>query len=148
MRPCSVLLAVLPCLLLAASPCLAQGASPQQQFEETGVASHHNTPFDAPERQVIRNAEQWEAVWKRIWGGGAAPKVDFSRHMVLLAAVGNPPYSRSIHITNVVQRKDTLDVTVHTNEGCAVCTVITYPVTLMRVGRTQTSVRFIEMKGK
>ena len=48
--------------------------------------------IDAPERLVIRDAATWQAQWNAIWAGltptPALPPVDFTREMVVVAAMG------------------------------------------------------------
>jgi hypothetical protein len=48
--------------------------------------------FDKADRIVIRDAVTWQSVWKDVWSGDSevppVPAVDFSREMVLVAALG------------------------------------------------------------
>lgn len=48
--------------------------------------------LDKPDRIVIRDAVTWQIVWKDVWRGFSEvpplPAVDFSREMILVAALG------------------------------------------------------------
>jgi hypothetical protein len=163
MRPCSALLALLPCLLLAARPCFAQEPYEESHeerearehsqeiassFEKTGEGRYSHNPFDAPQRRVIRNAAEWKAAWMQLWGDSPPaykfPRVNFKKHMVLLVSSGKPSSGYEVIIQEVVQHKDRLEVTVVTARSCRECLNLKYPLALKRIPRTRTPVRFIE----
>src|SRR5688572_2195766 len=56
-------------------------------------------------RVVLRDSASWVEMWSRLWGGegpGAAPEVDFTRSMLVVASLGDQPYpTRWVSIDSV-----------------------------------------------
>jgi hypothetical protein len=44
-------------------------------------------PRTPPAERHVKDAKTWESLWKRLRGGEAVPKVDFTKELVLVVAV-------------------------------------------------------------
>src|SRR6266508_4397374 len=57
-----------------------------------GAATFFRTGYRERARLVIRAAAEWAAAWKELWAGASPapplPAVDFSKEMVIVAAMG------------------------------------------------------------
>jgi hypothetical protein len=97
--------------------------------------------FTKPVRLVVRNADQWVAVWDQTYAGyseaPAQPAVDFSSDMIVVVALGDGRSSSSnLSIERVVSRNDALVVDVVEvvpGPNCLVLGVTTTPVVMVRV---------------
>jgi hypothetical protein len=113
-----------------------------------------NSGFETQTRLVVTSQAEWEAAWQRIWQNErpvpAPPAVDFSREVVLVAAMGSRG-SGGHHIQlqqaaaqpgNVVVR------VVETSPGaaCFVTAAITEPVDVVRLPRTPLPIEFQTVK--
>lgn len=100
---------------------------------------------------VLRTAAEWDSVWDLAQRSQAqpsalaAPAVDFTQEMVLLAAAGRSATPGwSIRIDTVVTRTDTLRVIIHAvAPRCLAGMTITYPWDAVRVARNDNVVQFI-----
>jgi hypothetical protein len=118
------------------------------------IASESSTGFEEPERRVIRDVPSWTAVWGRIYENQSSkpplPAIDFSKEQVIVAALGARPSSGySIRITGASGSGNAITVRLESQSpapGCAVLTVVTYPVTVAKMGRTTGSAVFEETK--
>ena len=78
------------------------------------------------------------------------PAIDFSKEQVIVAALGARPSSGySIRITGASGSGNAISVRLESESpgpGCVVLTVMTYPVTVAKMGRTTGSAVFEETK--
>jgi hypothetical protein len=108
-------------------------------------------------RMVIRDRDAWRDIWKEIhspkgYGSGTElpplPEIDFSREMVVVAALGARPSSGySIIVDRAYERDDRLEIAVRTTspgKGCMALAVVTAPVDVVRLPKTDRSVVFRE----
>ncbi|HET9599282.1 MAG TPA: protease complex subunit PrcB family protein [Anaeromyxobacteraceae bacterium] len=103
--------------------------------------------FAGPERDVIRSADEWQAFWSRMTAGldpaPAAPAVDFSRDMVLAAALGTRPTGGYGVAIEVALDSATLRARVTETRpgmGCMTTQALTSPVAIVRVPRSDAQV--------
>jgi hypothetical protein len=107
--------------------------------------------YTSPERRVIAAPADWAAAWSQIHAGRtpvpALPAVDFSRDVVILAAMGT---RRSTGFSIVIDEVRVLAGTFYvrvteTSPGrnCAVGAAITAPVHAVRAPREAVSARFV-----
>lgn len=104
------------------------------------------------ERLVIRRPGEWGAAWQRITAASfparPLPPVDFSRELVVLAAMGERPTGGySITIDGVFEARGRLYVQVReTSPGrnCIVTEALTQPIDAVRVPRHDGTVAFVE----
>jgi hypothetical protein len=112
-------------------------------------------------RMVVRDRDAWLDVWKRIYSPGPGhgpypelpplPEIDFSREMVVVAAMGRrPSTSYAIIIDGAYERNDyRLEVVVRSVEnrrGCMAMTMMTAPIDIVRLPKTERSVIFREIE--
>jgi hypothetical protein len=112
-------------------------------------------------RLVVRDREIWADVWKRIHSFGPTysipqlpppplPDIDFSREMVVVAAMGRRPssaYSIIIEGAYTYERSYRLEIDVRSKEnrnGCAAYPVMTAPIDMVRLPKTDRTVLFRE----
>ena len=118
------------------------------------IASESFSGFEEPERRVIRDVNAWSAVWGRIYENPSSrpslPGIDFSKEQVIVASLGARPSSGySIRITGASGSGNAITVRLESQSpgsGCGVLTVVTYPVTVAKMGRTTGSATFEETK--
>lgn len=116
---------------------------------------HLSAPgLDGPQESVftvLRTAAEWDSVWAMVHRNQitqtlpAAPAVNFTQEMVLLAGLGTQSTTGwNIRIDTVVTRRDTLRVIIHSvGPQCVAGMSITYPWDAVRVPRTDGPVQFI-----
>jgi len=112
-------------------------------------------------RLVVRDRDQWVDVWKRIhsleWLPNhqnpqlpPLPEIDFSREMIIVAAMGRRPssaYGIIIDGAYAYERNYRLEVVVRSVEnrkGCGAFAIMTAPVDIVRLPRTDRTVLFRE----
>lgn len=103
-------------------------------------------------RLVIRDAQAWSELWIRIVENHepapATPQVDFSREMLIVAAMGTRSSGgHSIAITGVTTDAAGVTVTVMGRKPgptCMTTMALTAPVDIVRIPRTDLPVRFVE----
>ena len=106
-------------------------------------------------RVVIRDRDAWLDVWKRIHRPDpnrgpypeppALPEIDFSRDMIVVAAMGARPSSGyAIIIDAAYERNDQLEIVVRSveNRNCLAYAFMTAPVDIVRLPKTEHSVVF------
>lgn len=114
----------------------------------------HSSGLPDSARLVIRNRDEWADIWSRIVSNHGptppAPEIDFSREVVLVAAMGTRSSGGfSIAITNVAEEAGGLVATVvSTSPGptCGTTAALTAPVDIVRVSRPSVAVRFVEQQ--
>jgi hypothetical protein len=110
-----------------------------------------------PLRVVIRDGDTWRDMWKRIHSPAPGrgpypelppiPEIDFSREMIVVVAMGRQPNSAfAIIIDGAYERDDRLEIVVRSvsGKGCLAYSIITAPVDIVRLPRTERSVVFRE----
>jgi hypothetical protein len=107
-------------------------------------------PYHDQARLLIHDADAWEQHWTQIVGDGMpAPAVDFSREMIVLAAMGMRSSSGyDITVEGVFEHADGLYIQVRESspgQGCGVFTIITAPVVALAVPRTDGPVYWVEL---
>ena len=111
-------------------------------------------------RLVVRDRDLWVDVWKRIhrldpYRGPypeppPLPEIDFSREMLIVAAMGRRPssaYGIIIDGAYAYERNYRLEVFVRSIEnqkGCGALTIMTAPLDIVRLPRTDRTVLFRE----
>lgn len=106
-----------------------------------------------PFRVVVRDRDTWLDVWKRIYqvvpSNGPypeLPEIDFSREMVVVAAMGQQPTSGyAIVIDGAYERNDRLEVVVKsviTLKCFGAFTVVTSPIDIVRLPKIERPVVF------
>ncbi|MFN2383716.1 MAG: protease complex subunit PrcB family protein [Gemmatimonadota bacterium] len=116
------------------------------------VTRNASTGIENRRRGVIRSQAEWEAFWneltRNISPPEPAPSIDFTRRMVIAAAMGTRSSGGfAIDITSVRAAGEDLFVDVlETSPGpaCAVTMALTAPVTAVSVERRTGETRFVE----
>lgn len=116
------------------------------------LASLHNSGMEDSARLVVRTAEEWAATWQRMHAGTtpvpAAPAVDFTRSLVLVAAMGTRSSGgHEIAVDSVVRRGAGLVAHVTSTApgaSCMTTSALTQPVAAVRVDATAADVTFEE----
>jgi hypothetical protein len=101
---------------------------------------------------VVQDAEHWSTVWDQIWVNyspvPAMPEIDFSREMLIVAALGTRPTGGySIFVDSAYNRTDHLEVVVRTISPGAWCggtQAFTQPVDIARLPRSSQPVHYRE----
>lgn len=152
--------------LLAASACVGQRApssgapapnavAPGGPRRDTLLSLRHieGPRYRSPLRAVITDSVTLRRVWAAVGAPGysaAGPRVDFSKEMVIYAALGSQPTTgwgiRVDSVSSTVERIATVFVTVTIPEGCVVGLAFTQPVdaVVVRYTRQTPLVRFAE----
>jgi len=145
-------------LAALAAACAACGpTSPEEgQAELSFEPLLHQTASGLGERlrEVIRDQATWAAIWGRIHEPVAPqpplPPVDFSRHMLIVAAAGTRPSGGfGITVRSVALRDGKVEVSVVEScpaPGAMVITVLTQPVEVVRLDRRAESAFFLDAK--
>ena len=106
----------------------------------------------APARAIVRDDALWAATWTAIWAGHAptppVPAIDFSREMVVVAALGERSSGgHAIVLDSATRRGGTLLVHLRTRSPgarCMVTAALTQPVDAARLPRHDGPVEFRE----
>jgi hypothetical protein len=122
------------------------------QFRESNDGFSQFSGIPDSVRVVIRDSVAWHRYWSAIHRpfipAPAAPEVDFSREMVLLATLGSQPSAGyAIKIESAVADSARVLVQVRRiapGTGCALAAVVTQPVDLVRVPSSTLPVMFAE----
>ena len=112
-------------------------------------------------RVVVRDRDAWFDVWKRIHRFDPhrgphpepppLPEIDFSREMLIVAAMGARPtsgYAIIIDAAYAHERNYRLEVVVRSveNRKCGGFTVMTAPIDIVRLAKTERNVVFREIE--
>jgi hypothetical protein len=119
--------------------------------EPTTFSYGFSSGIDEERRLDIRTPEAWLAQWRRLTArhGPPAPppSVDFSRHMVLLAAMGQRPTGGyQVVIDRVLEHADALEVHVrHISPGprCGTTAALTQPADVVMIPASPKPVRWV-----
>ena len=107
----------------------------------------------APARLVVRDAVTWQAAWAQINRGvspvSPAPSIDFSREMVIVAALGTRGSSGYDVLIDGATEADAGGAAIAIRStspgvGCASLTVLTQPVDIARMPIRNGAVTFVE----
>jgi hypothetical protein len=110
-----------------------------------------------PFRVVVRSRDEWLAVWKTLYqiipSNGPypdPPEIDFSREMLIVAAMGQRPTSGyAIIIDSAYEQSDRLEVVVTsviTIKCGGVYTSVTSPIDIVRLPKLERPVVFRELE--
>ena len=136
------------------TPLAPKRSGPRQAFTDF-------SSIGEPLQVVIRDADAWRDLWKRIYGpdhgyGAGAkelpplPEIDFSRDMIVVAALGGRGSSGyTIIVDGAYEQDDRLEIIVRTispGKGCMNLTVVTAPADIVRLPKINRSVLFREIK--
>jgi hypothetical protein len=129
------------------------GAEPVTTTPADSMFSHlQYSGIVSRQRTVIRDSEDWLAMWAKMVGPEApkppVPDVDFSKYMIVLAAMGQKPTGGySVAIDGVYQSKSYLYASVtETSPGrnCVVTQALTTPVDAVLVPLSDSPIVFVE----
>ncbi len=102
-------------------------------------------------RDIVRDSARWSKAWAQVQRGNLTveplPAVDFSRDMVLIAALGSVGSGGyDVAVDSVAATRSEYLIFVRTTDpgNCPVTGLLTRPVDMVRVTRTGLPVRFIE----
>jgi len=112
----------------------------------------YSSGFDQPARLVVRDAATWQVVWNKIYlrelPVPALPAIDFSRDMIVVAALGSRSSGGySILLDGAAEGPDGIAIAVNSispGPGCGVSTAFTQPVDIARLPLRQGAVSFVE----
>jgi hypothetical protein len=136
--------------LAAAQPGLSRDASSFTRLAGSDASFTVFSGFTDSARIVVRDSATWRETWQTIHRPfippPPVPSIDFSREMVLVAALGARP-SEGYEIVFENVREDTvgLEVDILVSEparGCPVAAAMTQPVDLARIAASARAVRF------
>jgi hypothetical protein len=110
------------------------------------------SPLVTAQTSVVRDRDAWLRTWVALFPGSPTslppplPDVDFSREMVVVAALGSRPSSGyDVVFTSASEADGVVTMELETRSpgpGCVTLTVITAPVDLARVPKRDGSVVF------
>lgn len=116
----------------------------------TTVVQQSYSGFTAPQQEVIRDSERFSAVWRQVYARvqpvPPQPSIDFSRRMVVLAAMGERPsgcYQTTVE--SIRGGGGLLEVAVEESEpgtSCFCTQALTQPVHLVSLERSSEPSRF------
>jgi hypothetical protein len=123
--------------------------------EGTGSTLAYYSGIETAEHGVVRDSAAWAALWGRIVGAGSPPQplpaVNFSRDMVVYAALGTRPTSgHSAAVTAVYEAEGAYHVVVtdvRLGPGCATSPALTAAVAVVRTPQWAGEVRFVRRTG-
>ena len=106
-----------------------------------------------PARLIVHDAAAWRGAWATLWPNGAPipapPEIDFTREMVVMAALGERPSSGyTILVDSATLSNKSLTIwigTIRPGPHCGTATVLTQPVDVARLPRIDATVRFEEV---
>jgi hypothetical protein len=143
------------CLLGAA--CSAANAPPDlgnpvpfERLRAEPYSFTYSSGMETPERIVVRDAATWSDVWAKINLRGSPvpePVVDFSRDMLVVAALGSRSTGGfSILVEGVGESGGRLNVSIHSTSphNCITTQAFTQPVDIARLPRSDKPVNFVE----
>jgi hypothetical protein len=102
-------------------------------------------------RELVRDSARWREVlarWTRpAYPGAAPPAVDFTSHMVVVAAMGGfPSTGYDVFVDSVRRTRSEVLVYVRSDSsvGCVAGAIETQPIDVVRVPRSPLPARFVE----
>jgi hypothetical protein len=103
-------------------------------------------------RRIVRTGAEWKAAWKQVATDRASesPKVDFQREMLVVAGMGERNTGGyGIEVVSWEARGGELIVTVRETSpgpGCMLPQIITTPVLIVAIPKSDLPVKFIEKR--
>ncbi len=125
---------------------------PLARFDEaTQSRFRHMSGLHQERTMALRNAAEWQGQWRRITArqGDPAPPpaVDFSREMLLVAAMGpQPTGGYSVVIDKLIEEAGELLAFVRfvsPGRGCGAIAAVTSPVDIVRVPLSSKNIRWV-----
>ena len=112
----------------------------------------YSSGFTTSQRLVVRDATTWGNTWAAIWGRVSTPpplpEIDFTREMVIVAALGQRNTGGySIFVAEAAEENGTVRVRIRSvspGPRCGVTLALTEPVDAARVARRDGVVTFEE----
>jgi hypothetical protein len=156
-RPAAILFGLLFLISLACSGSSGSGSdrTPTQPdgavVFETVLKARNPSGQGSARREVIRDQASWQAAWAEIQGdGSAAPAIDFSQEMVVLAAMETQGCVSDVTIRSIVREGGELAVDVLEAPPAPNCVCITSerPVHAVRLPLSEAPVRFTVERGQ
>jgi hypothetical protein len=146
---CFVIVAILGCTPVI-DPQVPPGGVPLDATEQVLRAQY--TGLVQRQRAVIRDAQAWSEFWNQahstVMPRPTAPAIDFTRNIVVAAAMGTRSNGGfSIDIEQVYAADDDLYVVVEERSpgaNCVTTAALTAPVAAVRIPRVGASVSFVE----
>ncbi len=148
----ATLAAVLAVASVAGGP--VGGDEPTVELPFETILDEASSGLHERRREVIRDAAGWARLWDEIHEGVTPapplPAVDFSRHMLIAAALGSRPSGGfDVKIRSVATRGEKLEVGVFEScppTGSRVSLALTQPVEVVRVERVAQAPAFRETR--
>ncbi len=110
MRKAALVFMVLVCAVLLASGEPGRSAPNAPAVPFVTIASGRTSGVLQPTQSVIRDRESWLVLWRRHAGPAGAPRVDFSRQMVIAIFAGAASVPRTVTISQIVREPERLTV--------------------------------------
>jgi hypothetical protein len=144
-----ILLAALS--IAAAAPAAAQQSPGLTRFGDPVEGTfRHNSQIVRAGAHAIRSEADWQRLWATMTRGGSyrpLPQVDFSREMLLVAAMGaRSSGGYAIRITGVRETRRALTVSVlrrSLGPRCGATAAITEPADIVRVPMSTKPIRWV-----
>ena len=126
---------------------------PLARLSSTPLSLSFYSGIGQPERLVVRDSAKWHTVWASIWSGTtpmpATPNVDFTKEMVIVAALGSRSTGGySIVLDSAMATSAGLVVWIGTSSPGARCVTtqaFTAPVDVARIQRIDEPVDFVDV---
>ncbi len=131
----------------------SQGSGETRQTQvgrDSVVRLHHSTSsgMDTPARLVLRDSIGWARIRPRLGESTAPPLVNFSYHMIVIAAMGTLPsggYEITVDSVKTAGSEYLIFIRIREPaEDCGVPLTLTQPVDVVRVPRRALPTRFVE----
>jgi hypothetical protein len=148
---------VLVCAFLLAACSSPNGPDASQPLSVTRLRAgtlsfSYHSGITQSQRLVIRDQAAWQQVWNDVYRftfpAPELPTVDFTREMVVVAALGQKPTGGySIFIDGATETANGVTINVRSvspGANCAVTLALTSPVDIARVTRREAAVSFAE----
>ncbi len=144
--------AALAMLACASGPSGTEGSGAEQPFE--AVVTQQHSGIEEKRLEVVRDQASWSRLWSEIHRGQdpapPAPAVDFSKEMLIVAALGTRPTGGfGVKVRSVSTQGDRLEVVVLEPcppQGAMVTAALTQPVEVVRVARLSQTPTFKEQR--
>jgi hypothetical protein len=151
---------------LLLSACGGSAAPQEAETLESPIATQdagkqrllfRNTGLREPARQLVRDRAAWESLWRTLHGPidptPPLPAIDFSREMLVVAALGSRPSGGyAVDVGVPVQQSDgALEaVVVETvpGDGCPVTLAMTTPAVVLRTSLLPGALRTVERQAQ
>jgi hypothetical protein len=110
------------------------------------------TAFRDSVRQTISDPETWKSTWLRATQAQATPpplpEIDFKRFMLLLVSAGALKPGDEIRVDSVGLQQGRPVAVVRTTIACSPFPGNAYPLEIVRMQRSDSTVTFLERRGK